>query len=285
MTATGSPHGERAVTPPRIVVATSLDNLRSAQVRFLQEAARLGPVHVRVSADLLVERLTGQPPCFPQAERLFLGRSLRFVDSAAQVRRPLAAAVRDGTPRLDAVVVPADEDDPDLRARCAARGIPYRVINGQDLAGFPPFPADDSGGSIDGRRVVVTGCFDWLHSGHVKFFMDAAALGDLYVVVGSDRNVRLLKGRGHPLQRQEERRYMVQAVRSVHRSLISTGSGWMDAEPEIDAVAPHLYVVNEDGDQREKREFCRAHGLEYVVLERRPHGNLPRRTSTDLRGF
>jgi hypothetical protein len=71
----------------------------------------------------------------------------------------------------------------------------------------------------------------------------------------------------------------------VERSLISTGTGWMDAEPEIDAIAPHVYVVNEDGDQPEKREFCRAHGLEYVVLERRPHPGLPRRTSTDLRGY
>jgi hypothetical protein len=26
-------------------------------------------------------------------------------------------------------------------------------------------------------------------------------------------------------------------------------------------------------------------GLEYVVLERRPHEGLPRRTSTDLRGY
>jgi len=46
-----------------------------------------------------------------------------------------------------------------------------------------------------------------------------------------------------------------------------------------------MYVVNEDGDQPEKREFCHAHGLEYVVLKRQPHPGLPRRTSTQLRGF
>jgi len=55
---------------------------------------------------------------------------------------------------------------------------------------------------------------------------------------------------------------MVGAVRCVHRSLISSGRGWMDAEPEIDAIAPHVYIVNEDGDQQEKRDFCRAHGLD-----------------------
>jgi cytidyltransferase-like protein len=278
-------HGDGAGTPSRIVVSTSLDDMRSAHVRFLQEAARLGTVHVRLPSDALIGTATGRPPRFPQQERLFLARSLRCVDSAAVARQPPAMAVPYLAARFDALVVPAAEDDPDLRARCAARGVDYRAIDPRDLAGFPPFDADGSAGASGRRRVVVTGCFDRLHSGHVRFFMDAAALGDLYVVVGSDRNVRLLKGRGHPQHPQDERRYMVQAVRSVHRSLISTGRGWMDAEPEIEAIAPHLYVVNEDGDQPEKRGFCRAHGLEYVVLQRRPHADLPRRTSTELRGY
>ena len=78
--------------------------------------------------------------------------------------------------------------------------------------------------------------------------------------------MELLKGPGHPLQREDERRYMVGAVRSVHQCLVSSGSGWMDAEPEIAEIGPTHYVVNEDGDQPEKREFCRAHGIEYVVL-------------------
>jgi hypothetical protein len=44
-------------------------------------------------------------------------------------------------------------------------------------------------------------------------------------------------------------------------------------------------VVNEDGDQPEKRAFCRARGIEYVVLERKPKDGLPGRQSTDLRGY
>ena len=78
---------------------------------------------------------------------------------------------------------------------------------------------------------------------------------------------------------------MVGAVRSVHRGMVSSGSGWMDAEPEIAEVGPAFYVVNEDGDQPEKRDFCRAHGIEYVVLERRPQEGLEARSSTTLRGF
>ncbi len=59
----------------------------------------------------------------------------------------------------------------------------------------------------------------------------------------------------------------------------------MDAEPEIAAIGADAYAVNEDGDKPEKREFCRSRGLEYIVLTRTPAPGLPRRTSTDLRGF
>ena len=278
------PSGEaRAGADRRIVVSASLDNLRSSDVRFLQEAARFGKVHVRVSSDALIAASTGRPALFPQRERLFLARALRGVDSAGVARRPVAAALPTLAPRPDRLVVTDAQDDHDLRTRCLALDIDYRVVTEADLAGFPPFPDEGATSPNGASRVVVTGCFDWFHSGHIRFFMDAAAYGELYVIVGSDENVRLLKGPGHPLQPQAERRYMVQAARAVHRALISTGTGWMDAAPEIDALAPQVYVVNEDGDQPEKRAFCKARGLEYVVLKRKPHRALPTRTSTHLR--
>jgi cytidyltransferase-like protein len=197
--------------------------------------------------------------------------------------RHLAIALPDLSSTAGTTVAAA-EDDPGLRARCRALGIDYRVIGAERLIGFPPI-GDALAVPGGARRVVVTGCFDWLHSGHVRFFLDASAYGDLYVVVGSDENVGLLKGPGHPLRPQDERRYMVQAVRCVHSGRISSGKGWMDAEPEINEIAPHAYIVNEDGDQPEKRAFCRAHGLDYIVLQRRPQQGLPRRTSTELRGY
>ena len=284
MSETGPSAHEPAEATGRVVVSRSLDDLQSPDVRFLQEAARLGSVHLDLWSDALVRSATGHPPAFPEQERLFLAQALRDVESAAVVGRHPRAALPELARGGGTLVVPETDADPDLLARCLALGIDCRVIEVDQLAGFPP-ASESPAASPGGKRVVVTGCFDWLHSGHVRFFLDAAALGELYVIVGSDQNVRLLKGPGHPLRGQEERRYMAGAVRCVHRSLISSGHGWMDAEPEIDAIAPHVYVVNEDGDQSEKRAFCRAHGLEYVVLQRVPHANLPRRTSTELRGF
>jgi hypothetical protein len=78
---------------------------------------------------------------------------------------------------------------------------------------------------------------------------------------------------------------MAQSIRFVKQALISSGNGWMDAEPEIEQIKPDFYAVNEDGDKPEKRAFCQEHGITYVVLKRVPKAGLTARQSTYLRGF
>ena len=270
-----------------VAVTGSFDNLRSRHVRFLEAASKLGSVHVALWPDETVQSLTGTPSRLPEQERLYLLQSLRYVDGVTLVRGNI---VPDSLPDLGAVqpqiwVVNEAGDTPARRASAEARGIQYRVIEEAGLGGFPVPPVTASSIDTSRKRVMVTGCYDWFHSGHVRFFEEASALGDLCVVVGHDANIRLLKGKGHPLLPQAERLYMVQAVRHVRYAMISTGHGWMDAEPEVALVEPHFYVVNEDGDKPEKKAFCAAHGIEYVVLKRIPKEGLPRRESTDLRGF
>ncbi len=67
---------------------------------------------------------------------------------------------------------------------------------------------------METKKVFVSGCFDLLHSGHVEFFQRAAAYGDLYVALGSDKTVFDLKGRP-PVNSEEERRFMVGSVACV----------------------------------------------------------------------
>ena len=132
---------------------------------------------------------------------------------------------------------------------------------------------------------VATGSYDWFHSGHIRFLEEVSAYGDLYVIVGHDANIRLLKGEGHPLLPQDERRYIVGSIKFVKQALISSGDGWLDADPEIKKLKPDIYAVNKDGDKGDKREYCQKNGIEYLVLKRTPAPGLPRRSSTDLRGF
>ncbi len=271
-----------------VFVSGSFDDLRSRHVRFLEAAGRLGDLRVLLWSDEVVQRLTGRPPKFPQAERLYLAESIRYVNHVSPVAElatadalPVAVLAASPDPTAAIWVVDEADDTAAKRAFCAAHGLGYRVIAAGELAGFPAPPE-----SVPAHpSVIVTGCYDWLHSGHVRFFEEASSYGHLIVAVGNDANVRHLKGEGHPLQPQEERRYMVGAIRYVALAVYTSGWGWLDAEPEIARLRPDYYVVNEDGDRPEKRAFCAAHGLQYIVLRRTPKAGLPPRSSTQLRGF
>jgi cytidyltransferase-like protein len=133
------------------------------------------------------------------------------------------------------------------------------------------------------KSVFVTGCYDLLHSGHVEFFRAAAAYGDLYVAIGSDKTIFDLKGRP-TVNNEQERLFMVKAVRWVREAFISKGKGMLDFEAELREMRPDTLVVNADGDVPEKRALCRELGIEYVILERQPYAGLERRSTTGLRG-
>ncbi|MCX6121352.1 MAG: adenylyltransferase/cytidyltransferase family protein [Ignavibacteriales bacterium] len=132
------------------------------------------------------------------------------------------------------------------------------------------------------KKVFVTGCFDMLHSGHVAFFKESASYGEVYVGLGSDETVFNLKGR-YPINNQNERKYMIDALACVKECLINTGSGIMDFIKEIDIVKPDIFVVNEEGNTPAKEELSKKLGIEYLVLKRLPFENLPIRSSTALR--
>ncbi len=270
---------------PEVFVSGAFNDLRSRDVRFLQEAARLGNLTVSLWTDETFHRLAGRLPEFPQAERLYMLEAIRYVNRVVLTDGPVGQdefPLQNGL-RPDLWGVDAAGDTPAKRHFCSSAGIGYRVIPDAQLEGFPT--SESSPPDPSRKKVIVTGCFDWLHSGHIRFFEQAATYGDLYVSLGSDATIRQLKGAGHPLQSQHERLYMVQAVRHVYRAIVASGSGYLDVEPEIERIRPDIYLVNADGDRPEKREFCRTRSLQYVVLQRLPKEGLPARQSTHLRGF
>jgi cytidyltransferase-like protein len=271
----------------QVVVTGAFDDLRSHQIRFLEEAARLGDLTVLLWADDLVRQFDGRSPTFTQAERLYFLKAIRYVRQVHLVGRQTDAHALPEIPgfKPDFWVVHKSQSNAARKSFSEARGLRYQVLHDSDLRGFPEASLGQPPTPPGRKKVVVTGCYDWIHSGHVRFFEEVSAYGDLYVIVGHDQNIRLLKGEGHPLFPQEERRYLVGSIRFVKQALVSTGEGWLDADPEVRRLQPDIYAVNEDGDKGGKREYCAERGLEYLVLKRTPAPGLPRRSSTDLRGF
>jgi cytidyltransferase-like protein len=272
-------------SPKQVIVSGGFDDIRSRHLHFLEEAAKLGDLTVLLWPDETLHQQTGKAPKFPLAERLYFLNAVRYVTRVL----PLAAPLELNTlPKVEGVQpqIWVDEEGPATGPRgafCRQHGVEHCVLSASQMSGFPePLPMPSAPGR---KKVVVTGCYDWFHTGHVRFTEEVSAYGDLYVIIGHDANIRLLKGNGHPLFPEAERRYVVGSIKYVKQAIIATGNGWVDADPDIRRLKPDIYAVNEDGDKGGKREYCEKMGIEYLVLKRKPAPGLPDRTSTDLRGF
>lgn len=271
---------------PKVLISGPFDNLTSRDLLFLHAASQVGSVTVLLWSDEMICSRTGVAPRFLRAEREYLLRSVRFVDQVVPGPETLDPDELSLPAELEADAwadLPACPTAARREAFCRSHGIEYRPLQLPPPGQFPELsPMPHRPGT---KKVVVTGCYDWFHSGHVRFFEEVSGYGDLYVIVGHDANIRLLKGRGHPLLPEQERRFMVASIRFVTQALISSGKGWLDADPEIEHLKPDLYAVNEDGDKGGKREYCASRGIQYLVLKRTPAPGLPPRSSTELRGF
>ncbi len=112
-----------------------------------------------------------------------------------------------------------------------------------------------------GKRIVFTnGCFDILHAGHARYLRRASAMGDVLVVgLNGDGSVRRLKGEGRPIQREEDRAYLLASLGCVSYVVV-----FSEDTPAalIEDVIPHVLVKGGDwkGKTIAGADFVRARG-------------------------
>lgn len=76
----------------------------------------------------------------------------------------------------------------------------------------------------EGRKIVFTnGVFDIIHRGHVAYLNEAKALGD-YLIVGlnADASVKRLKGDSRPVNKEEDRKFVMENLKAVDEVIIFT---------------------------------------------------------------
>ena len=129
---------------------------------------------------------------------------------------------------------------------------------------------DESDEGAGDGLVVVTGVFDLLHVGHLRFLQAARALGSRLVVgVESDARVRRWKGPDRPIQTQEDRCELLSALRVVDGVFIIEGER---VEPDyyVEVLRPlharYLAVTVNDPFLEAKRAAMADIGVELRVV-------------------
>jgi len=131
-----------------------------------------------------------------------------------------------------------------------------------------------------GKKLVLTnGCFDILHTGHVRYLQQARECGDaLLVAVNSDASVRELKGPTRPLNGELDRAEVLAALRCVDHVAIFTGKRVTEV---ISKLRPSIYAKGGDYTVETLDPGERA-ALEEVGAEIRLLQLVPGRSTTSL---
>jgi cytidyltransferase-like protein len=120
-------------------------------------------------------------------------------------------------------------------------------------------------------KVFVSGCYDILHAGHVQFFKDAKALGNhLTVCFASDKVLELYKRRISSMP-EDNKAVLIGAIRYVDKVVKSSDEKLIfDFTSHILKDKSDILAVTEDDKHKEeKKEFCKEHGIKFVILPKR----------------
>ena len=102
------------------------------------------------------------------------------------------------------------------------------------------------------KIVFTNGVFDLVHSGHVEFLNFGKMLGDKLVVgLNSDNSTRLLKGDKRPINKEEDRKNIVQSLRAVDEVIIFDSTNTIDL---IKDLKPHIVVKGGEWTAEEIRK-------------------------------
>ncbi len=119
------------------------------------------------------------------------------------------------------------------------------------------------------KKVLVGGCFDFIHYGHIVFLQKAKKYGyHLIVALESDENVRRVKGDSRPIHSQKQRKAMLETLKVVDE-IISLPPMTNDQEYAnlVGNVHPDVIAVTEgDSIIDKKRQQAEAIGAKLVVI-------------------
>ncbi len=93
------------------------------------------------------------------------------------------------------------------------------------------------------KRVLVAGTFDLIHAGHIFLINEAAKLGEVFVVVATDKNRELFSG-VQPIIPQEQRLEIIKNLKNVKDARLGRNDN--DTLKTVEEINPDIILLGPD---------------------------------------
>lgn len=121
------------------------------------------------------------------------------------------------------------------------------------------------------KKVLVGGCFDILHYGHIHFLKEAKKKGNyLIIALESDENTKKLKGLARPIHNQKQRREILMSLNFVNE-VISLPLMESDADYKklVSKIKPDIIAITQgDVMKNKKKEHADSIGAKLVEIKK-----------------
>lgn len=117
------------------------------------------------------------------------------------------------------------------------------------------------------KKVLVAGTFDLIHAGHIYLINEAAKLGDVYVVVATDKNRELFSDE-RPIIPQEQRLEIIKNLKNVKDARLGRNDN--DTLKTVEEINPDIILLGPDQKYSVEilKKGLKEKGLNYIEVRR-----------------
>ncbi len=93
------------------------------------------------------------------------------------------------------------------------------------------------------KKVLIAGTFDILHPGHIFLIEEAAKLGDVYVIVATDKNRRFYSGEA-PIIPEQQRLEVIRSIKNIKDAKLGRHDN--DTLKTVESINPDIILLGPD---------------------------------------
>jgi FAD synthetase len=117
------------------------------------------------------------------------------------------------------------------------------------------------------KRVLIAGTFDIIHPGHIYLINEAAKLGEVYVIVATDKNRERFAGQP-PIIPEEQRLEIIRSIKNVKEAKLGRQDN--DTIQTVTDINPDIILLGPDQkfDIKILKKGLKDKGKEHIEVKR-----------------